>query len=134
MTLPQTLNDAALAKANDRALDIFELGEDSLAALWPDYLAAKARIKEDTKVVDAFQELLALRMGDKTELQLHGVKIAKYARDGVFAFRRFEEEQGVLAEKFTNYVTEKKLDVEALRREHPRIFAGYLARSMRIVK
>lgn len=112
-------------------LEVFEVAGTGIP--WNDFMERHARHAEDKKWLDIFKDKLREHLNGKdSEVRVNGNLAATVVRDGLFAYKKFTEENPHLADQYTRFVTEKKLDVEALRTDHPALFDNYKATSVRI--
>lgn len=101
-----------------------------LQKIWAELQMRKARQLDDKKWCELAQRKLWAESKGRP-ITLNGAQVASYTRDGNFTRTQFEAEQPELAEKYTRWVTEQKLDTEALRTEHPKVYEAYRAPTLR---
>lgn len=102
----------------------------ALQAIWTELQMRKARMLDDSKWCKLAQEKIWAESQGRP-ITLHGAQVATYERDGNFARKVFEAEQPELTEKYTRIIATDALDVEALRRDYPKVYEAYRARTLR---
>lgn len=116
-----------------KALETFEVAGTGIP--WNDFVTIHARHAEDKKWLDVFKDKLREHLnGQDSEVRVNGNLAATVVRDGLFAYKKFTEENPHLADQYTRFVTEKKLDTKALEADHPALFEQYRATSVRLKK
>lgn len=127
------VKDASEKQAEEA--NIFEISEDlELVKFAKEYDFRRGERLEHKKWEEAFKELVYKRAGGRTDIRLGGIKWAKYAHDGIFAYRKFENEQPELFEEYSAWKTEKVLDVERLKKEKPDLYRQYQAATLHRLK
>lgn len=102
----------------------------ALQAIWTELQMRKARMLDDSKWCKLAQEKIWAESQGRP-ITLHGAQVATYERDGNFARKVFEAEQPELTEKYTRIIATDALDVEALRRDYPKVYEAYRAPTLR---
>ena len=98
--------------------------------LWEEFVMRSRRYNEDKKWTDAYKKLI-WQASKGRPLYFRGAEAATYTKDGKFTESVFNKNYPDLVAEYTRFVTEKKLDVEALKAEHPEIFEDCRAPTLR---
>lgn len=98
--------------------------------LWEEFVMRSRRYIEDKKWTDAYKKLI-WQASKGRPLYFHGAEAATYTKDGKFTESVFAKNYPDLVTEYTRFVTEKKLDVEALKADHPDIFEDCRAPTLR---
>lgn len=102
----------------------------ALQDIWKELQMRKARMLDDSKWCKLAQEKIWAESQGRP-ITLHGAQVATYERDGNFARKVFEAEQPELTERYTRIIATDALDVEALRRDYPKVYEAYRAPTLR---
>ncbi len=113
---------------------LVELDAAALDAVREYHAAAAAAKAADARKSLAGNTLRGL-IGEATEAKTaDGTPIATWKRNGTFAPARFTAAEPELAAEYTRAVTVEKLDVDAIKRDHPETWESYRARVLRPAK
>lgn len=87
---------------------------------------------QDEKTIKAYREKLGNQlkklMGKAEQAEVDGTPVLTYARTESFAWSKFLEEHGDIAEKYKITVTKDTYDFEAIQRDHAAIVAPFQTR------
>lgn len=115
--------------------NIFEVSENpELVKFFKEYDFRRKERLEHEKWETEFKAMVRKMAGGRTDIRFNGEKWAKYANDGIFAYRKFENEQPELFEEYSAWKTEKVLDVERLKKEKPDLYRQYQAATLHRLK
>lgn len=110
---------------------LVELDASALDAVREYHAAAEAAKEADSRKALAGNTLRDL-IGEATEAKTaDGTPIATWKRNGTFAPARFAVAEPELAAEYTRAVTVEKLDVDAIKRDHPETWEAHRARVLR---
>lgn len=131
-----TLADVKDASEKEAELEnIFEISEDlELVKFAREFDFRRSERLDHEKWEKEFKALVYKRAGGRTDIRMGGQKWGKYAHDGIFAYKKFAEEQPGLVEEYSVWKTEKVLDTERLKREKPQLYRQYQAASLHRLK
>lgn len=99
-----------------------------LAQVSANYRQALADIKQMQAYADGLKKQLVKGIGNAEEATIGGVLMYTYAKTGSYAWAKFAEEHGEIADKYRIVVQKEGLDTEAILRDHPNLVADYQSR------
>lgn len=101
-----------------------------------EYLLLKAKEAELGRVQREFDQLKAAfqaRVGRNYAGTIEGQEVFTHRPINNFRGKEFRDDHPILAKAYTETVEKEELDVAALKRDHPALYAEYQSRQFRIV-
>lgn len=97
-----------------------------------DLVRAYRKAVEDEKTIKAYKDKLGKQlrkiMGKAEIAEVAGVAVFTYAATDSYAWARFAEEHGDIADKYKIMVTKEGLDTDGLLRDHPTLVRDFRSR------
>lgn len=101
-------------------------------SLHADLIKKYRQAVQDEKTIKAYREKLGNQlkrlMGKAEEAEMDGTPVLTYARTESFAWAKFIEQHGDIADKYRIVVEKETYDFDKIRAEHPTLVAPFQTR------
>lgn len=108
--------------------------DPTVAVAWARLREAQRRLEDAQKEVALYRDRFDEVIGGREHITSDGNDVAFYRHDGRFSAKRFTEDMPHIAASYTRERTESFLDEDALKRDHPYLYAQYRARTLRAAR